>query len=138
MLLFFNLGQTYIMSSMSSDTSTKSEYNSIDDFSIINMKRINSEISLRLGDFFRSDSPCGTPKSTRSTGDITENSNQVRNERVKNSPSVPPRRNMPGLPTHLSTHIPRHHQAKKRTCDKTVLFTEYCTTSKLGTISQNA
>lgn len=96
------------MSSMSSDTSTKSEYNSIDDFSIINMKRINSEISLRLGDFFRSDSPCGTPKSTRSTGDITENSNQVRNERVKNSPSVPPRRNMPGLPTHLSTHIPRH------------------------------
>lgn len=100
------------MSSMSSDTCTKSEYNSIDDFSIINMKRINSEISLRLGDFFRTDSPCGTPKSARSNGDITENSNQVGNERiltgVKNSPLVPPRRNMPAPPTHVSNLPPRH------------------------------
>lgn len=103
--LFFFLGQTYIMSSMASDACTKSEYNSIDEFSIVNIKRGNSEASLRLGDLFRIETPCGTPRSTRSLSDFKDSPVQQRNVGAtsgdKGSPFISRPRNLPGLPKHM-------------------------------------
>ncbi|XP_055997912.1 uncharacterized protein LOC125647262 [Ostrea edulis] len=89
--------QSFHTSSESSVATSKSDYNSIDDFSISNMKRISSEASWKLSDALRMESPCGTPKSARSMENIGHHRNEKLPSSNKSSPLIPQFRNFPGM-----------------------------------------
>ncbi|XP_061186728.1 uncharacterized protein LOC133194835 [Saccostrea echinata] len=106
--------KSYHLSSMSSVTTTKSEYNSIDDLSFINMKRVSSDVSLKLSEIFHTDSPCGTPKSVRCMCDIKEHISQQRNEKLsasnRSSPIIPHFKNFPGSSLEIPSQRKILHQ----------------------------
>ncbi|XP_062581190.1 uncharacterized protein LOC134242999 [Saccostrea cucullata] len=113
-LICFCQKRSYQLSSMSSVTTTKSEYNSIDDLSIINMKRISSDVSLKLSEIFHTDSPCGTPKPVRCTCDIKEHISQQRNEKLsssnRSSPIILHLKNFPSPSLEIPSHRKILHQ----------------------------